>query len=124
LIWKKDSDVQTVEGRLREIPGIGVALAKMAMRILVREYGLLGGKKSLKELNVKPDFHVKRVFMRVGFTKSPDNNEIIEAALKLFPRDPSKLDAVWDIGKIWCRPTSPNCRECPLKSACPKLLAA
>jgi len=39
---------------LEEIPGIGPALSRMAVLILARNYGLLGGKEPLSQLDIKP----------------------------------------------------------------------
>ena len=57
-IWNNKRNVAEVRERLEQIPGIGIALSRMAVLILARNYGLLGGKAALPQLDVKPDIHV------------------------------------------------------------------
>jgi endonuclease III len=81
-IWNGRRDVSDVRGALDGIPGIGPALAKVAVLILARDHGLLGGKKARKQLDVKPDVHVCRVFQRAGLIErgadsSAANREVV-----------------------------------------------
>jgi endonuclease III len=123
-IWNSQRDVREVQRRLDEIPTIGRGLANMATSILVREYGLLGGRAALPHLDVKPDVHVKRVFKRTGLVeKVASDDSVIEAARRLVPAWPAVLDPpAWQIGRKWCRPSRPNCGGCPIRAACPKLI--
>ena len=123
-IWNGQTDVDLVRQRLDAIPNIGPGLANMAVMNLVRNKGLLGGKKARRRLDVKPDIHVNRVFRRTGIvaSKSPTDNEIIEAARTLAPDYPGALDApAWEIGQKWCRPTRPRCSDCKLTASCPRV---
>ena len=64
--------VDEIYSRFEEFEGIGDALAKMAQFILVRDYGIAGGKKSKKYLSVKPDTHLQRVLFRLGLAEKKD----------------------------------------------------
>jgi endonuclease III len=122
-IWNNQRDVGKVSLPLDEIPGIGPALAKMAVLILAREHGLLGGKKACRQLDVKPDVQVRRVFQRTGLIQEGATDaELVESARELAPDFPASLDASsWEIGRNWCRPKRPSCSECPLYGVCPQV---
>ena len=91
----------------------------MVIRILRDDWGMFRGQE--REIDVKPDVHVKRVFKRTGITQTEYESEAVTAARRLNPDFPGELDwPAWDIGMKWCRPTSPLCRDCPLTAACPK----
>jgi hypothetical protein len=88
-IWNSQRDIELVRKRFEEIPGIGPALSRMAVLFLARNYGLLGGKRSFPQMDVKPDVHLMRVFRRCGFIrKGAKPIEAIEVARKLHPRFP------------------------------------
>ena len=121
-IWNNQRDIPKVLKRLEEIPGIGSKLSRMAVLILARDKGLLGGKDALPQLDIAPDIHVMRVFRRAGLIlPTASKKAAIAAARKLHPSFPGELDsAAWDIGQKWCRPSKPNCEECPLTRDCPR----
>ena len=121
-IWNNQHDVNKVRDRLDEIPTIGPGLSRMAVLILARDYGRLGGKKAKRRLEPKPDVHVRRVFQRAGLVESGASGQaIIDVARSLAPDFPAVLDApAWDIGRKWCRPTRPECPSCSLRSVCRK----
>lgn len=122
-IWNNQRDVNKVRSRLDEIPTMGPGLSRMAVLILARKYGRFGGKKAKRCLEPKPDVHVRRVFRRTGLVEdgSPDT-AIIDVARRVAPDFPAALDApAWDIGRRWCRPTQPNCRECPVNGVCRRI---
>ncbi len=122
-IWRNQRDVDEVRRRFDAIPTIGPALAKMAVLILARNHGLLGGKSARRHLDVKPDIHVKRVFRRAGLVRAgASDDEVVDAARTVARDFPGALDApAWDIGSKWCRPARPRCSECPLSAPCPRL---
>lgn len=122
-IWNTERDVDVIRNRLEEIPGIGSALSRMTVLILARNYGLIGGKASLPQLDIKPDIHVMRVFRRSGLIDSKAiEKDAIETARQLNPQFPAVLDApCFEIGQKWCRPSSKKCEDCPITEACPKL---
>jgi len=122
-IWNDTQDVPAVRRRFEAIPGIGMALSRMAVLMLARDYGVLGGRAALPQLDVKPDIHVVRVFRRCGLTPPrATRDEVIAAAQRWHPRFPAALDApAFNLGRTWCRPTRPKCGECPLAAACPRI---
>jgi endonuclease III len=122
-IWNKARSVDEVRDRLQAIPTIGPALARMAVLILARDHGRLGGKKVRRHLDVKPDVHVFRVFQRAGLALAKSSwKQIVESARRLAPDFPGSLDSpAWDIGRNWCRPRNPLCKECPISGVCPKV---
>jgi len=123
-IWNSRRDVSRVRESLEEIPGIGQALSRMAVLILARNYGLLGGKSALPQLDIKTDAQLMRVFKRSGLIAPRDTEQdAIETARKLFPRFPAVLDApAWEIGRKWCHPRNPECKVCPITKVCPKII--
>ncbi len=123
-IWNNQRDIAEVRKRLEELPGIGPALSRMAVSILAIEYGLLGGKKALPQIDIKPDILVMRVFRRTGLIKYTDKEKEAIAVAKICnPEFPGELDAPsWEIGRTWCKPTSPKCKECPITEVCPKII--
>ena len=125
-IWGRKTSISTARDRLEKIPGIGPALSRMAVLILVRKYGLFGGSDALTQLDVKPDVHLKRVFKRAGLVaENPSFDDYLVAARNLAPRFPAELDApAWDIGRKFCFPKEPDCDSCPLDECCPKVEAA
>src|SRR6266542_4268509 len=110
-IWNGIRDVEQVRRRLEAIPGIGPALSRMAVLILARNYGLLGGRKACKQLEPKPDIHVRRVFLRTGLVeRKAAFDDIVAVAQLLAPDFPASLDApAWQIGAAWCRPRKASC---------------
>ena len=117
-IWDGVSPL-VVQKRLESVYGIGPGIAHMAIRILRDDWGKFRGQE--REIDVKPDVHVRRVFKRTGLTKTEDERKAVGAARKHNPRFPGELDwPAWDIGINWCRPTSPRCRDCPLTVVCTK----
>jgi endonuclease III len=122
MIWKYQKDPRVVEQRLDDIPMIGQALAKMAVRILVKDYGFIGGIKNKKYLDIKADVHVTRVFKRSGLvTKDATAEDIVLSARKLHPSDPSMMDIAWYIGKDWCNKRRPKCKACVIGDYCLRL---
>lgn len=123
LIWNNQRDIAKVKQLLDDIPTIGPGLASMAVLILAREHGLLGGKTARQQLGPKPDIHVRRVFTRTGLVpKGAPDDGIIEVARKLSPDFPAALDApAWDIGQRWCKPSRPLCTDCPLGTVCQRI---
>ena len=122
-IWNYQRRVSVVRDRFEEFPGIGKALSRMAVLILVRNNGLIGGKKSLPKLDVKPNDLLKRVFERAGLVPpNPSFEDFLEVARQLSPDFPAALDApAWVIGREFCKPHDPRCGDCPLDKLCPKV---
>ena len=117
-IWN-DASPAEVEKTLQEIHGLGAGIAAMATRILRDDFGCFRGQE--RQIDVKPDVHVVRVFRRLGITDGDSPNEAIRTARRLNPEFPGELDwPAWWIGQKWCHPTGPDCIRCPLTTDCAK----
>ena len=125
-VWNgvRPQEIHVIYDRFKEFAGIGDALAKMAQFILVRKYGIAGGKKIRKKMKVKPDQHVKRVLYRLGISEDKSPNSVIDATEKMKLKSPADFDwAIFDIGRKYCNPKKPNCFDCPLNKVCQKRLS-
>ena len=117
-IWKGSSPAE-VEKTLQEIRGLGPGIASMATRILRDDFGYFTGQE--RQIDVKPDVHLVRVFVRSGLSDGDSASEATHAARRLNPEFPGELDwPAWRIGQLWCHPSEPDCGECPLTGACAK----
>ena len=117
-IWN-DSSPAEVEKTLQEIYGLGPGIASMATRILRDDFDCFRGQE--RQIDVKPDVHLVRVFHRVGFIDGQSANEAIRTARRLSPEFPGELDwPAWRIGQVWCHSTEPDCPQCPLTRDCAK----
>jgi endonuclease III len=122
-IWEGEKDPKVIEKKFDDLPLIGPALAKMAVMILVKDHGIIKGKKALRSVDVKPDIHVTRVFKRSGLVSAKANsNDVVQVARDWSPNDPSILDAAgWNIGLKWCHATGPECNICIISPFCLKI---
>lgn len=119
-IWKDKPRSATVVRRFFEFKGVGVKISTMATNILAREFKIPMQDRIC--IDISPDVQVKRVFRRLGFiSKDASNDELIYCARELHPEYPGIFDlSVWEIGKRWCRPIKPDCKNCYLSEFCPK----
>jgi endonuclease III len=93
----------------------------MATRILYDDFGCFRGQE--RQIDVKPDVHLVRVFQRLGLIDHESENEAIRAARRLNPEFPGELDwPAWRIGQLWCHAKKPDCAQCPLTGDCAKRL--
>ncbi len=95
---------------LVKLPGIGRKCAN-----IVLAYGF--GKQA-----IPVDTHVNRISKRLGLAPPKAPPEKVEEYLKeLIPKELWIYvnHAMVDHGKTICRPISPKCNECPLKTLCP-----
>lgn len=93
----------------------------MATNILVREYKIPLADRNC--IDISPDAHVKRVFKRLGFIKEENEYQLIYSARELNPDYPGIFDlCCWKIGRYFCHPKNPNCKECELNKYCPKII--
>ena len=105
--------------RLQEIFGIGPGITAMTLRILYDDFGLFRGQE--RDIDIKPDVHVKRVFRRTGLIDGDSEQAYVEAARQLNPLFPGELDwPAWEIGRRWCHAAQPECTSCPLGLDCPR----
>lgn len=73
-------------------------------------------------IDISPDVHINRVMRRMGFVpQNADNTMIIYKARELNPELPGIIDfSCWEIGRNYCRPTNPDCKNCIVKDECEK----
>lgn len=122
-IWegRKPADVA---GTLVGLSGVGPGIANMTIRILLDVFGYDPGPEGRKQINVKADTHVIRVFYRTGLIQSKSADECIQAARQLYPEFPGLLDwPAWEIGRTWCHEHNPECVNCPLPEVCSRLIS-
>lgn len=121
-IWKDNPKSATVVRRFLEFKGVGVKISTMAANILAREFKIPMQDRIC--IDISPDVQVKRVFTRLGFiSKNASNDELIYCARELHPAYPGIFDfSAWEIGREWCRPNNPDCKNCHLNQFCPKNL--
>ena len=119
-IWRKKPKSATVVRRFLQFSGVGIKIASMAVNILARDFKIPMADKLC--IDISPDVHVKRVFIRLGLiSKSASNEELIYRARELNPEYPGIFDlSCWEIGRHWCRPRTPKCEDCYLNKFCPK----
>jgi len=121
-IWNDYPLSATAVRRFLEFNGVGIKISTMAANILVRNF-----KVPLKDhicIDISPDVQVVRVFKRIGFIpKNASRELLIYTAREIYPEYPGIFDTIcWDIGKNWCRPKNPKCRNCYLEKYCPKVM--
>jgi len=119
-IWKNKS-AEEVKTTFQRVHGVGPGISSMIVLLLERCFGIHFNDLDHRNMNVKPDVHVIRVFGRLGFISQPNEKEVLEAARKFNPEYPGALDApVWVIGRKWCAADAPQCTYCPVNKVCPK----
>lgn len=125
-VWNgiRPEEEHEIYNRFTEFSGIGKALAEMAKFILVRGYGIAGGKEIRKKMKVKPDLHLQRVLYRLGISEEESVKSVIDATEKMRLKSPADFDwAIFDIGRKYCFKSDPNCSDCPLNKVCQKRLS-
>ena len=120
-LWSDQPTATELRHRLEAFPGIGQKKAAMAAEILARDLG-----KPLQDMSgsdIAYDVHVRRVFLRSGLAEHDEVTHMVAVARALNPDRPGALDLpAWDVGRRWCRPVNPDCQECPLNRACPRMI--
>ena len=84
------STVRQVDERLRRFRLIGQKKAAVAVEILLGKY-----RKPLAGISgtdVAYDVHVRRVFLRAGIVEHDEVEAVVNAARRLFPAEPGRLD--------------------------------
>lgn len=120
-IWADGQSAAEVEHRLLRFKRIGPKKSAMAVELLISHFG--AQFTDLEGTNVAYDIHIRRVFLRTGLVDLDDIGLITNVARKLNPDRPGYIDLpTWSIGRQWCRPTLPQCEECPLTQVCQKLI--
>jgi endonuclease-3 len=120
-IWSDTPSSSLLVRRFLQFHGIGVKIATMAANILVRDYKI--PVKDRTCIDISPDTHVMRVFIRTGLVSSDEPKEaMIYKAREISPDYPGIIDyPMFEIGRSFCHArTRPNCKECYLNAYCPK----
>ena len=117
-IWSDTPSSAELVYRFLELRGVGQKIGTMAANILARDFKI--PLKDRYSIDISVDVQVRRVFERIGFVEQGCSNEqIIYRARAINPEFPGLLDfPAWEIGRLWCRPTSPDCDNCHMASAC------
>jgi endonuclease-3 len=108
LISRHQGQVPRTLEELTALPGIG---RKTANVVLGSAFGIPG---------IVVDTHVGRIVQRLGLTKEKDPVKIEWALMPLIPKNRWILFSHQLIahGRSLCPARSPQCPECPLRSAC------
>lgn len=118
-IWENTHNSAEVLVRLLDFDGMGSKKSHMMAKILVDEFGI---KMDTQYIDVQYDTHIKRVFKRAGLSLSDSFESIILAGRILNPKYPGALDTpAWIIGRKWCHPRKPDCKNCYISNLCPKI---
>jgi len=121
-IWSMKPGSAAVVYRFLEFKGCGIKIATMATNILARQFKI--PFSDYYSIDISPDVHIKRVLARLGLVNpNPSPEMVIYKARELYPIFPGIIDfSCWEIGKKWCKPTSPDCGNCIVKSDCKKVI--
>jgi endonuclease III len=120
-IWNSNPKSGKVVRSFLEIDGVGLKIATMATNILVRDFKI--PMKDYNCIDISPDVQIQRVFKRIGFISKEDKiPQLLYCAREINPEYPGVFDfPAWEIGKNWCKPKNPDCKNCYLKDICPKV---
>lgn len=118
LMWSDRPPSARAVRRFLDFRGAGPKIATMAVNILVRDFRV--PLRDYRYIDISADVHVCRVMARLGFVEEGASPAaVIYAARELNPDFPGIFDlTLWDLGRTVCRPTAPQCSECPLREYC------
>ena len=117
-IWSGNPSSSTVVYRFLQFYGCGIKISTMATNILARDFKVPFSDHY--SIDISPDRHVKRVMKRIGYVDEKATPEmIIYKARELNPEYPGIIDiSCFEIGRDFCKPTNPNCKECIVRDEC------
>ena len=118
-IWSGKPSSAEVVYRFLQFRGVGPKIGTMAANILARDFKIpLGDYYSI---DISADVHVRRVFHRLGLVPNRASiEELVYKARAIHPEFPGLMDLpTWEIGRNWCKPTKPKCKECYMNDLCP-----
>jgi len=117
-IWADTPSSAELVYRFLEFRGVGPKIGTMAANILARDFKV--PLRDYYSIDISVDVQVRRVFERLGLIEPGSSVErIVYRARALHPEFPGLLDfPAWEVGRNWCRPSSPNCTECYMQTAC------
>ena len=121
-IWNNNPSSSSVVYRFLEFKGSGIKISTMAANILARQFKI--PFSDYYSIDISPDVHIKRVMNRVGYVpKNANIDMIIYKARELNPEFPGIIDfSCWEIGREWCKPTNPDCKNCIIHEECSTFL--
>jgi endonuclease-3 len=120
-LWENRSS-KALKATLERIYGVGPGIASMIILLLERWFKVYFDDIDHRNMDVKADVHIIRVFQRLGFISEPTSTAALDAARKLNPEFPGALDApAWYIGRNWCTAFMSKCYQCPVNEVCPKI---
>ncbi|HPD66198.1 MAG TPA: iron-sulfur cluster loop [Bacteroidia bacterium] len=117
-IWNNNPSSASVVYKFLEFEGSGIKISTMAANILARKFKI--PFSDYYSIDISPDVHVKRVMKRLGLVpENAENDMIIYKARELNPEFPGIIDfSCWEIGRNWCKPNNPDCKNCIMKTEC------
>ena len=120
-IWSNNPSSARVVYDFLQFKGSGKKIATMAANILARQFKV--PFSDYYSIDISPDVHILRVMRRSGLvSNNADLDSVIYKARELNPEFPGIIDfSCWEIGRTWCRPNRPSCRECIIESECSKV---
>lgn len=121
-IWSNKPSSAAVVYKFLQFDGYGVKIATMATNILARQFKV--PLSDYYSIDISPDVHIFRVLSRCGIVKPNSSSDlVIYKAREINPEFPGIIDfSCWEIGRTWCKPDSPNCKDCILSTSCKKVL--
>lgn len=119
-IWSNKPSSAKVVYEFLQFKGSGKKIATMAANILAHQFKV--PFSDYYSIDISRDVHIVRVMKRIGLINhNADLDSVIYKARELNPEFPGIIDfSCWEIGRTWCRPNNPNCRECIIYNACKK----
>ena len=118
-IWINNETAKEIVRRLEEFSGISHKKAALGTMLLVRDFNIDIHDK--ENINLAYDVHIRRICLRTGLSNEDTPEQIFEAGRKIFPEFPGRLTSTfWGIGRDICRPTEPDCTNCPINEVCAK----
>ena len=121
-IWQSEPSSALAVYRFLEFKGCGIKIATMATNLLARIFKIKFS--DYYSIDISPDVHIKRVLARMGYVPhDPSSEMVIYKARELNPEYPGIIDlSCWEIGKNWCKPTSPDCSNCIINNYCKRII--
>lgn len=121
-LWENRSS-KAVKATFERIYGVGPGIASMIILLLERWFKVYFDDIDHRNMDVKPDVHIIRVFQRLGFISEPTSTAALNVARRLNPEFPGALDSpAWYIGRNWCTASMSKCDQCPITEVCPKIM--
>jgi endonuclease III len=117
-IWNNNPSSASVVYKFLDFEGSGIKISTMAANILARQFKI--PFSDYYSIDISPDVHIKRVMKRIGYVpENAENDMIIYKARELNPVFPGIIDfSCWEIGRNWCKPNKPDCKNCIVKDDC------